>query len=109
MIQEIPKDPIVGQIEALYDLGEGGQYEIIKRTIAIFEPLLIIGWSSKRLVDRMMDKGVKSLELGISICVAVSRTNPMYLSGLDSSLRSKFLKDNKEMLADWEKCEKQNE
>ena len=61
------KDPIIEEIKVLYDLGEGGQYEIIQRTIAIFRPLLELGWSAKKLVDRMMDKGVKSLELGIPV------------------------------------------
>ena len=102
------KDPIIEELKNLYKLGDSGSYEIIKRTIAVFKPLLLIGWDSKKLIDRMMDKGVKPLELGVSICVAVTRTNPMYLSGIDSSLRIKFLKDNREMMVDWEKLEKQN-
>jgi len=106
---ELIKDPIIEQIKTLYELGDDGRYEIIKRNIAVFEPLLMMCWSSKKLVDRMMDKGVRPLELGISLCVAITRTNPMYLNGMDSSLRIKFLKENREMLADWEKLEKQNE
>lgn len=105
----IPKDPIIEQIKVLYELGDDGKYEIIRRNIAIFEPLLMMGKSSKELLDRMMDKGVRPLELGISICVAVTRTSPMFLNGMDSSLRIKFLKEQGEMLADWEKLERQNE
>ncbi len=106
---ELIKDPIIEQVKVMYGLGEGGQYEIIKRTVFIFEVLLVQGWSSKKLVDRMMDKGVKPLELGISICVAVTRTKPEFLNGMDSSLRIKFLKENRTMLEDWEKLEKQND
>lgn len=108
-LSSIVKDPIIEEIKVLYDLGEGGSYEIIKRTIAIFEPLFLYGWDSKKMIDRMMDKGVKPLELGVSICVALTRANPSHLSGMDSSLRIKFLKENREMLADWEKLEEQNE
>ena len=100
-------DPIIEELKKLYS--EGREYEIIRRTIAVFEPLLLIGWSSTKMTDVMMDKGVKPLELEISICVALTRTNPMYLSGMDSSLRIKFLKENREILEDWEKLEKQNE
>ena len=103
------KDPIIEELKTLYKLGDSGSYEIIRRTVAVFEPLLMMSWSSKKLIDRMMDKGVRPLELGISICVAVTRTNPMFLNGMDSSLRIKFLKENREMLNDWEKLEKQND
>ena len=108
-LSSIVKDPIIEQIKVLYELGDDGSYEIIRRTIAVFEPLLMYGWDSKKMIDRMMDKGIKPLELGVSICVALTRTNPSYLNGMDSSLRIKFLKDNREMLADYEKLEKQNE
>lgn len=106
---ELIKDPIIEQIKVLYDLGDDGSYEIIRRTVAIFEPLFLIGWSSKKMIDRMMDKGVKPLELGMAIIIALTRTNPIYLNGLDSSLRIKFLKENRMILRDWEKLERQNE
>ena len=47
---QLIKDPIIEKIIVLYELGEEGQYEIIRRTISIFIPLLRIGWSSKRMV-----------------------------------------------------------
>ena len=99
----------IEQIKVLYELGEGGQYEIIKRNIFIFQNALIMGKSSKFLVDSMMDKGVKPLELGISIAVALYRTNPSQLSGVDSSIRVKVMRENKQMLEDWKKLEVQNE
>jgi len=102
-------DPIIEQIKVLYDLGEGGQYEITRRTIAIFGPLLQYGWSTKKMTAKMMDKGVKPLELGIALVIAVVRTNPRYLNGIDSSLRSKFLRENADIIADFEKIENQNE
>ena len=105
---QLIKDPIIEKIKVLYELGDEGSYEIIRRTIAIFQPLLLIGWSSKKMVDLMMDKGVKSLELGLSISVALTRTDPQHLNGMDSSLRIKFLKENRLMLRDWEEIEKQN-
>lgn len=102
-------DPIREQIKVLYELGDGGQYELIKRTVFIFENALIMGKSSKFLVDSMMDKGVKPLENGIAIAVALARVNPSHLSGIDSSIRIKILRENKKMLEDWAKLEAQNE
>ncbi len=105
----IIKDPIIEQIKVLYDLGDGGRYEIMHRTIFIIQGALQLGKSSKECVDRMMDKGVKPLELGISFVIALTRTNPQYLSGIDSSLRIKFLREHTKMISEFEKLEKQNE
>jgi len=107
---ESVKDPIIEQIKVLYELGESGQYEIIVRAIAVMQDMMEwLGVSSKDCVDRMMDKGVKSLELRIAVVMAVTRSNPSRLNGVDSSLRSKFLRENKDLIADFEKLEKQNE
>ncbi len=107
-MSSIIKDPIIEQIKVLYELGDGGRYEIMHRTIWIMESALILGKSSKECVDKMMDKGVRPLELGISLVIAITRTEPQYLSGIDSSLRIKFLRENADMIKDFEKLEKQS-
>lgn len=106
---KIPKDPIIEQIKVLYDLGEGGQYEIIHRTISIFKPMFILGKPSKELVDRMMDKGVKPLELGIALAVSITETDDKYLSPTDREIKKKILETSQNMLADWKKLVELNE
>ena len=108
-MSSIIKDPIIEQIKVLYELGDGGRYEIMYRTIFVIKGALILGKSSKECVDNMMDKGVKPLELGISLVIAMTRTNPQYLNGIDSSLRIKYMKEHADMIADYEKEEKMNE
>jgi len=104
-----PKDVIIEKIKVLYELGDDGRYEIIKRTLFVIESLLMLGKSSKSCVDFMMDKGVKPLELGIALSVAITRCKPQYLSKLDLEIKQKILDGNLDMLKDWEKLEKQNE
>lgn len=103
------KDSIMEKIKVLYELGDGGQYEIIHNTIFVIKGCLAMGLSSKSCVDRMMDKGVKPFELGIALVIAMTRTNPSLLSGIDSSLRIKFLRENGKLIADFEELEKQSE
>ena len=100
-------DPIVEQVKRLYNLGTEGQQELVRRTVAIFEPMFIAGWRSQMLYDIMLDKGIRTSELNLSMVVALTRTNPKYLNGMDSSLRLKYLKDNKEMIENWEHIEEE--
>ena len=108
---EIKKDPIIEQIKTLYELGDDGRYEIIKRMIFVTESLLILGKTAKSCVDFHMDKGIKALELGVGLTMALTRTKDKYLSKIDIELKQKILADkvNLEMIADWEKLEKQND
>lgn len=68
-----------------------------------------MGKSSKFLVDYFMDKGIKPLELGASLVVALARTSPVCLNGMDSSIRIKILRENENILQDWKIMETQNE
>ena len=108
---KFPKDKIVEQIKILYELGDGGQYEIIQRTIWVCKSLLLLGKSGKSCVDFHMDKGVKPLELGVAFTVALTETEDEYLSKIDVELKEKILadKNNVSMLEDWKKLEAQNE
>jgi hypothetical protein len=105
----IVNDPIIEKIKTLYDLGPGGQYEIVRRTIFVITAALEMGKSGKECIDNMMDKGIKPLELGLSMAVALSRINPSKLSGIDSALRIKIMGQSKDLLEDWAELEKQNE
>ncbi len=97
---------VTQQIKTLYALESSfGQYEIICRTIFIIKTALEMGYSTKLCVDKMMDKGVKPLELGIALCMALKRVNPSKLNGVDSSIRIKILNDNKKMIEEFEKLE----
>lgn len=102
-------DEVRGEIKVLYDLGEGGQYEIIQRSIFILSTSLNLGMNSKSLVDRMMDLGVKPLELGIALSVSMRDTDPILLSKIDQKIREKIMSTSKEMFADWDKMVKLNE
>ena len=106
-----PKDPVIEQIKTLYELGEGGQYEIIQRVSAVSEALLMMGKSGKYCVDFHMDKGVKPLELGLSLTIALQRVEDEFLSKIDIELKKKIFSDpkNLEMLAEWQQLEEQNE
>lgn len=108
---EIKKDPIIEKIKILYELGDDGRYEIIKRMIFVTESLLILGKSAKSCVDFHMDKGIKALELGVALTVALKRTKDIHLSKLDIELKQKILadKENLDMIAEWETLEKQND
>ncbi|MEK0338039.1 MAG: hypothetical protein QQN41_11455 [Nitrosopumilus sp.] len=109
--EKIPKDKIIEQIKVLYELGDDGKYEIIKRTVWVCKCLLELGKSGKNCVDFHMDKGIKPLELGVGFSVALTETDDSYLSKLDQELKRKILADkgNLEMFADWHKLEEQNE
>ena len=104
-----PKDPIIEKIKTLYELEDDGKYEIIKRTLFVIESLLMLGKSSKSCIDFMMDKGVKTLELGIALSVAITKVDNKYLSKIDQQIKQKILDDNLDMLEDWKKLEKQND
>ena len=99
------------QIKSLYELGEGGQYEIICRVSAVSEALLMLGKSGKYCVDFHMDKGVKPLELGLSITIALDNVKDEFLSRIDLELKQKILSDPKniEMLGEWKRLQEQNE
>ena len=108
---KIPKDKIIEQVKVLYDLGDDGRYEIIKRTIWVCKCLLQLGKTGKSCVDFHMDKGIKPLELGIGFSVALTETEDEFLSKLDQELKQKILSDpeNVKMFEDWHKLEKQND
>jgi len=97
---------ITKSINDLY--AEGENFEITQRTIFIFETLLQMGWTTKKLFDRMRDNGVKSTELGIAMAVSLNRTNPKYLSKLDQELREKTIEIGYQMIIDYEKLEAEN-
>jgi len=103
------EDPIIKKIKMLYELGDGGKYEIIQRTIFIIENALKMGKNGKFCIDRMMDKGVRPLELGIALSVAITRVSPAYLNGIDSSIRAKILNEHSDLLEDFKRLEEQNE
>ena len=107
---KIPKDTIIEKIKILYDLGESGRCELIERTAAVMEGLLMLGKSGKNCVDFHMDKGVKTLELGISLVIALDNVKDEFLSELDRELKVKIFSDptNVEMLAEWKKMQEQN-
>ena len=107
---KIPKDRIIEQIKVLYDLGESGRCEIIERTSAVMEGLLMLGKTGKNCVDFHLDKGVKPLELGISLVIALDLVKDEFLSKIDQELKQKIFADpkNLEMLADWKKLVEQN-
>jgi len=102
-------DNVTEKIKVLYTLGDDGRYEIIKRNIFLFDSMFVAGKSSKEMVDRMMDKGVKPLELGISLAVSLSRCNPKHLSKIDQEVRQTILDGSKDMLEEWGKLEAQND
>ena len=103
------KDPIIEKIKVLYEMGDGGKYELIKRTIFIIENALKLGKNGKECIDSMMDKGVRPLELGIALSVALTNVSPQYLSGIDSSIRAKILNEHSDLLRDFKRLEEQNE
>lgn len=90
-------------------MGSGGRYEIIQRTITVITGGLVLGKNCKFLIDKMMDKGVKPLELGIALTVSLARISPHHLNGKDSSVRCRILREQQELLKDWDKMEEQNE
>lgn len=102
-------DKTRAEIKLLYELGEGGQYEIIQRGIFIISTSLMLCMSSKSLVDRMMDLGVKPLELGIALAVSLRDADPKCLSVTDIAIRNKVIETSQEMFNDWDKLVKLNE
>lgn len=103
------KDPITEKIKVLYELGDGGRYELVQKTIFIIDGALKMGKNGKDCIDRMMDKGVRPLELGIALSIALTRINPSYLNGIDSSIRAKIINEHSDLLADFKRLEEQNE
>lgn len=102
LIAETTKD-----INQLYD--ENENFFITQRVIGIFEILLQIGWTTKKLIDKSMDMGIKKTELGVALAVSLNRTNPKHLSKIDQELREKTIEIGYQMIVDYEKLEKDNE
>lgn len=94
-------------ISQLY--AEDQNFTIVQRTIGIIQIFLEIGWTTKKLIDKTRDMGVKTTELGISMAVALNRTNPKYLSKIDQEVREKTIEIAYQMIVDYEKLEKENE
>ena len=95
-------------IKALYELEDGGQYEIVKRSMFIIDNALLLGKTSKECVDRLMDMGVKHTELGIAVCVSLSRADPTTLCEDDLELQSTFSVTHKDLVDDSNKLEEQS-
>ncbi len=97
---------VTKNIKQLYD--EDQNFLITQRTITIFEILLQMGWSTKKLIDRMTANGVKSTELGIAMAVSLNRTNPKHLSKIDQQVRERTIEIGYQMIIDYENLEKDN-
>ena len=98
---------VVENINQLYK--ENQNHTIVRRTINTFETLLKYGWSSKRLIVKALDMGIKPLERGIAIAVALSRTDPKHLSEIDKKLRMKTIKVASDMIKQYEELELDDE
>jgi hypothetical protein len=102
-------DKALSSIKELYELGDGGQYEIIKRSMFVIENALKFGKTSKECVDRLMDIGTKPTELGIAVCVSLARADPNNLCELDKTLRLEYITKHSDLIANFEKIEEQSE
>ena len=100
---------VLENIKTLYEFGESGQYQIIKKAIFVIDNALLFGYSSKQCIDRLMDTGVKHLELGVAVCISLTRIDPKILSDIDKELREIYLVKYADMIADFERIEKQEE
>ena len=96
------EDRALKSIKELYELGDDGKYEIVERTIFIFSNALLFRKNSKECVDRMMDLGVKHTELGIAMCISLSRADPETLCEKDQKLRSIYITTQADLIKDWE-------
>lgn len=102
------QDSMEEKIKNLYSLGHSGQYEIVQRTVWVISMGLNIGKNSKECMDKLRDKGIKPLELSISLAIALKRTAPNQLNEIDQKIRIQVMRECAKLIKDFEKLESQN-
>ena len=83
-----------------YEKGEN--IEIIIKTLTAIEFLLTIGMNTKKITEKIMDLGVKTTELGLSMALALKNTEDKYLSELDLEIKRITLEQHSEMIKEME-------
>ena len=79
--------------------------DIIFKTELALEMGLAVGYNSKELTFRMYDIGVKPEELGLSMALAMKRTDDKYLSELDQKIKTVVIARFSDMLKELEQFE----
>lgn len=77
-------------------------FDIILKTSAAAEFLLVLGYDANRVTLKMRDLGVKTTELGLSMALALKRTEDKYLSELDREVKKITVENYSEMLKELE-------
>ena len=77
--------------------------DIILKTSSALEFMLTLGFDSMRLTLKMYDLGVKPNELGLSMALAMKRTDDKYLSATDQAVKNEVLAKHANMIKELEK------
>lgn len=76
--------------------------DIIFKTTKVMEFLLTIGMPTLKITYKIMDLGVKHNELGLSMALALKRTDDKYLSTLDRQIKLITIQNHSKMIKELE-------
>lgn len=76
--------------------------DVIFKTALALEMCLTMGYNSKNLTFKMLDLGVKPDDLGLSMALAMKKTDDKYLSNLDQEIKKIVLEKFADMIKELE-------
>ncbi len=88
------------QISDLYKKDE--KAEIILKTSMALEMVLTLGLDTQKATFKMIDLGVKPDELGLSMAIALKRTEDKFLSATDLEIKRIVLSEHGTMIKELE-------
>jgi len=77
-------------------------FEVIEKTVLAFEMMLAVGLPSLECTLKMRDMGVKDTELGLSMALAMKKTDDSCLSPLDQNIKKLVMETHKKMIEELE-------
>ena len=77
--------------------------DIINKTSLALEMSLALGMDSLTLTYRMYDLGIKPVELGLSMALAMKRTEDKFLSATDQEIKKIVLARHSDMIKELER------